>query len=135
MVSSSRVQWVRNFGSKMAAATSSGSSIMGPKRSSIPNWRALTRGLQYVSGSFTLSSFIFSCLIVGRSHPICTLVSACKMFVAWATGFITTANSDRNASSAGLNLWRQEHETNYQSCNREWCINFIFEVGYCLYQS
>lgn len=79
----------------------------------MPTCKASTSGLQYFSGSLILFSLIFRSLTVGSSHPIWTLVSACKILVAWATGVMTAECSDRNASSAGLNLWRrQEHINN-----------------------
>ncbi len=63
-----------------------------------------TRGLQYFTVNLIRSSLVVNRVTVGSSHPICTFSSACKMFVAWATGHMTAAYSVRKASSAGLNL-------------------------------
>lgn len=82
IVSSSCVQFVLNFGSRIAAATSWGYSIIGPKRSSMPTCKASTSGLQYFSGSLILFSLMFSLQNVSClgdwSHDSSILWQECK---------------------------------------------------------
>ena len=74
----------RRLDSKMAAAISSGSSKILLKRFFKPSWMASTSGLE---------------------HPICMLVSACRISIALATGLMVAEYSAKKANSDGLSLW------------------------------
>lgn len=113
MISALSVQVVLNFGRRIAAAISSGSCIIPPKRFWTPSWTALIRGRHILEDVSSLLSFACNWKTTGRSHPMCVLVSDWRMFKAFTTGFITVQYSVRKTISAGLNLYsiKKKHVT------------------------
>lgn len=109
-VAASFVHVVLNLGRRIAAAISSGSINMSSKRFFRPASKASANGLQCFSDNLAFSSLEVNMVMVGSSHPICTFVSACKMLMAWATGLMMAAYSDRNVISTGLNLWKNKQK-------------------------
>ena len=101
---SSVVQRVLNLGTRMAAAISSGSASISPKRCSSPARRAFTKGPQYLEVVWRLWSLDLSSVMVGTSQPSCTLASPWRRLTAFATWLMVFAYSVRNAILAGVNL-------------------------------
>jgi len=73
-------------------------------RLSIVSSMALMRGLHVVDVPCNLFSFSFKMHMFGRRNPMYIFVSACRMFSACATGFMTRTYSSKNATSVLVNL-------------------------------
>lgn len=145
MVSAFSVQPVLNFGRRIAAEISSGSSIITPKRFWTPCWIALISGRDILVDSSCLLSFDCHSKITGSSHPKCALVSDWRMFKAFTTGLITEQNSLRKAISAWLNLCKinKTHKTVkfltgmiwiMQPCQTKYTVSALFSIDHELWQ-
>lgn len=124
MISAFSVQPVLNFGKRIAAEISSGSSIIPPKRFWRPCWIALMSGRHILVDASCLLSFDCNSKITGSSHPKCVLVSDWRMFKAFTTGLITEQNSFRKAISAWLNLCKinKTHKTVNKLLTMIWIV-------------
>ena len=71
----SLVQQVLNLGTRMAAAISSGSASIPPKRFSRAERSAAIKGSQNLEATCRCWSLVHSRIMVGSNHPIYTLMS------------------------------------------------------------
>ena len=128
-MASSLVHDILNFSSKMAAAISSGSSKISLKRFFKPSWMASTSGLENFKDGLIRSSFVFSWVRVGRSHPICMLVSACRISIALATGLMVAEYSAKKANSDGLSLWHTKRFNSVWESDRLFLYNVTLSIA------
>jgi len=104
MIWVSDVHEVLNLGKRMAAAVSSGSSIISPNLFWSPSSNACSSGKHNLLEASILLSFALSWNTVGSKHPMWVLLSDCRTVSVDVTGFITATYSERKAISAGFNL-------------------------------
>lgn len=120
---SSVVQRVLNLGTRMAAAISSGSASISPKRRSSPARRAFTKGPQYLEVVWRLWSLDLSSVMVGTSQPSCTLASPWRRLTALQLGSWSLRIPWEMQSRQKWTWVTHRHAQNHQCLGSQTCLH------------